>query len=82
LALFAEGTVAQSQLGRIFVSCEFFLARTSPADVQYRRNLVNILLYVAEQCKRYYPVLEIPAMLETFNPILTKDVRVSLTSDT
>lgn len=39
-----------------------------------RRNLVNILLYVAEQCRRYYPVDEIPNMLETFLPILTKDV--------
>ena len=39
-----------------------------------RRNVVNILLYVAEQSKRYYPATEIPAMLETFVPMLTKDV--------
>ena len=40
-----------------------------------RRNVVNILLFVAEQCKRYYPPSEIPDMLSTFLPMLTKDVR-------
>ena len=39
-----------------------------------RRNLVNILLYLAGQCKRYYSPQEIPAMLETFLPLLTKEV--------
>ena len=39
-----------------------------------RRNVVNILLFVAEQCKRYYPPSEIPDMLSTFLPMLTKDV--------
>ena len=42
-----------------------------------RRNVVNILLFVAEQCKRYYPVSEIDDMLSTFLPMLTKDVRIS-----
>lgn len=37
------------------------------------RNVVNIFLYVAEQCKRYFPADDIPEMLETFLPILTKD---------
>ncbi|KAF8078288.1 hypothetical protein FPV67DRAFT_1663041 [Lyophyllum atratum] len=37
------------------------------------RNVVNIFLYVAEQCKRYFPAREIPEMLETFLPLLTKD---------
>jgi proteasome activator subunit 4 len=37
--------------------------------------VVNILLYVAEQSKRYYPATEIAAMLSTFMPMLTKDVR-------
>lgn len=40
----------------------------------YRRNVVNILLFVAEQCRRYYPASEIPDMLSTFITILTKDV--------
>ena len=40
----------------------------------FRRNLVNILLYLAEQCKRYYSPQEIPLMLETFLPLLTKEV--------
>ena len=39
------------------------------------RNMVNILLYVAEQCKTYYPPSEIYIMLETFLPLLTKEVR-------
>ena len=39
-----------------------------------RRNVVNILLFVAEQCKRYYSANEIPDMLSTFLPMLTKDV--------
>ncbi|KDR84826.1 hypothetical protein GALMADRAFT_233236 [Galerina marginata CBS 339.88] len=42
------------------------------------RNLVNILLYVAEQCKRYYPASEIRTMLETFLPILTKDTILTM----
>ena len=40
----------------------------------FRRNLVNILLYLADQCKRYYSPQEIPYMLETFLPLLTKEV--------
>ena len=43
-------------------------------DVYGRRNVVNILLFVAEQCKRYYSANEIPDMLSTFLPMLTKDV--------
>ena len=43
-----------------------------------RRNVVNILLFVAEQCKRYYPPSEIPDMITTFLPMLTKDVRAFL----
>ncbi|KAH9487094.1 Proteasome activator complex subunit 4 [Psilocybe cubensis] len=42
------------------------------------RNLVNILLYVAEQCKRYYPSSEIPVMLETFLPMLTKETILTM----
>jgi proteasome activator subunit 4 len=39
-----------------------------------KRNLNNILLYVAESCKRYFPATDIPDMLGTFLPILTPDV--------
>ncbi|KAF9270517.1 hypothetical protein L218DRAFT_889040 [Marasmius fiardii PR-910] len=42
------------------------------------RNVVNILLYVAEQCKRYYPVDEIQPMLDTFLPLLTQDTILSM----
>jgi len=44
--------------------------------------MVNILLYLAEQCRRYYPTNEIPLMLETFLPMLTKDVRTCNTTIT
>ncbi|TFK41322.1 hypothetical protein BDQ12DRAFT_768249 [Crucibulum laeve] len=37
------------------------------------RNVANILLYVAEQCRRYFPASEIPEMLDTFIPRLTKE---------
>lgn len=37
--------------------------------------MINILLFVAEQSKRYYPASEIPEMMATFLPRLTKDVR-------
>jgi proteasome activator subunit 4 len=38
------------------------------------RNVVNILLYVAEHCRRYYPREEIPAMLDEFLPLITQEV--------
>jgi proteasome activator subunit 4 len=41
------------------------------------RNAVNLLLYVAEKCKRYYPSSEIPVMLDIFLPLFTKNVRES-----
>ncbi|KAF8587289.1 ARM repeat-containing protein [Ramaria rubella] len=37
------------------------------------RNMVNIVLYVAEQCRMYYPPSDIEAMLSTFLPLLTRD---------
>ncbi|CCM01636.1 uncharacterized protein FIBRA_03697 [Fibroporia radiculosa] len=37
------------------------------------RNMNNILLFVAEQCRRYFPADEIPEMLQTFLPLLTKE---------
>ncbi|KAH8835430.1 hypothetical protein DL96DRAFT_1675460 [Flagelloscypha sp. PMI_526] len=37
------------------------------------RNVVNILLYVAEQCQRYFGPDSIQPMLDEFLPILTKD---------
>ena len=40
-----------------------------------RRNVINILLYLADQCKRYYSPEEIPLMLDTFLPLLTNEVR-------
>ncbi|TFK76811.1 hypothetical protein BDN72DRAFT_829977 [Pluteus cervinus] len=37
------------------------------------RNVINLLFYVADQCKRYFPASEIPLMLETFIPLTTKE---------
>ncbi|TFK89763.1 ARM repeat-containing protein [Polyporus arcularius HHB13444] len=42
------------------------------------RNVVNILLFVAEQCKRYFPASEISDMLSTFLPVLTKDTVLTM----
>ncbi|KDQ54780.1 hypothetical protein JAAARDRAFT_134622 [Jaapia argillacea MUCL 33604] len=42
------------------------------------RNVLNILLYVAEQSKRYYPAEEIPEMLDTFFPLLTKETFLTM----
>jgi len=39
--------------------------------------MVNVLLFVAEQSKRYYPASEIPNMLDTFLPLLTVEVSFS-----
>ena len=56
----------------------YLLCYSFPTLTGYcRRNVVNILLFVAEQCKRYYPPSEIPDMLSAFLPLLTKDVRAS-----
>ena len=45
-----------------------------------RRNSVNILLYLAEQVKLYFPSSEIPAMLDTFLPLVTQSARTILFS--
>ncbi|GJE87739.1 proteasome-substrate-size regulator, mid region domain-containing protein [Phanerochaete sordida] len=37
------------------------------------RNVVNVLLFVAEVCRRYYPASEIPEMLSLFTPVITQD---------
>ncbi|KAI0094551.1 ARM repeat-containing protein [Irpex rosettiformis] len=37
------------------------------------RNVVNVLLFVAETCRRYFSPLEIPDMLSTFLPMVTQD---------
>ncbi|EPQ60983.1 hypothetical protein GLOTRDRAFT_53630 [Gloeophyllum trabeum ATCC 11539] len=42
------------------------------------RNVINILLYVAELCQRYYPASEIPNMLSTFLPLFTKDTYLTM----
>lgn len=42
------------------------------------RNMINIQLYVAEQCRRYYPANEIAEMLATFLPIVTKETMLTM----
>jgi proteasome activator subunit 4 len=43
-------------------------------DAYSSRNMINLFLYVAERCHRFYPVDEIPAMLEAFTPQFTQEV--------
>lgn len=42
---------------------------------------MNILLYLAEQVKVYFPPSEIPAMLDAFLPLITQSVRATLSFD-
>ncbi|KAH7104315.1 ARM repeat-containing protein [Auriculariales sp. MPI-PUGE-AT-0066] len=42
------------------------------------RNVVNILLFVADLCKRYFPAEQIPNMLDTFIPLLTQESVLSI----
>ncbi len=46
----------------------------NPNRILFRRNVVNIFLYVAERSRYYYPAGEIPEMLETFIPLITQEV--------
>ena len=52
----------------------FFRDMCCPLIMYCRRNVVNILLFVAEQCQRYFSPSEIPDMISAFVPMLTKDV--------
>ena len=54
--------------GSVHRACE------SPVSRLPSRNVVNIFLYVAELCKRYFPAGEIPEILSTFIPLVTQDV--------
>lgn len=40
--------------------------------------MVSLLLYVAEHCNRYFARDSIGDMLQTFIPLLTRDVSVNL----
>jgi len=41
------------------------------------RNMINIFLYIAEHCSRYFSPNDIPDMLAAFIPLVTKDVSSS-----
>ncbi|TDL28791.1 hypothetical protein BD410DRAFT_863415 [Rickenella mellea] len=43
-----------------------------------KRNVVNILLYLAEESKRYFPTDDIPEMLSTFLPLLTQNTILTI----
>ncbi|KIJ68675.1 hypothetical protein HYDPIDRAFT_106916 [Hydnomerulius pinastri MD-312] len=45
---------------------------------QTNRNLNNILLYVAENCRSYFPASDIPDMLDTFLPMFTPDTTLTM----
>lgn len=42
--------------------------------------MINILLYLAEQCNHYYPTSEVGEMLSTFLPLLTREVSAPVCS--
>ncbi|KAA1468528.1 hypothetical protein DENSPDRAFT_833844 [Dentipellis sp. KUC8613] len=42
------------------------------------RNVGNILVFVAEKCRRYYPAEEIPEMLSTFIPLVTQSTFLTM----
>ncbi|KAL4243149.1 BLM10 family protein [Abortiporus biennis] len=42
------------------------------------RNMINIYLFLAEHCCRYFPTREIPVMLETFLPLITKETILTM----
>lgn len=73
LACYAEGTLAQEAAPRIFVSGAVHMNEYL-TSIACRRNMINILLFIAEHCRRYFPSSEIPNMLSTFIPLITKDV--------
>lgn len=49
-------------------------------SIIFRRNVVNIMLFIADSCKRYFSADEVPHMLEEFLPLLTKEVSYISTS--
>lgn len=77
LAHHAERTLAQETSPRVLVSNLSVLIGQSLIRGD-RRNMVNITLFLAEHCKRYYPSEEIPIMLSTFIPLVTKDVSLQV----
>ncbi|KAH8100456.1 ARM repeat-containing protein [Cristinia sonorae] len=42
------------------------------------RNMINILLFIAEHCSRYYCASEIPDMLHAFLPMVTNDTILTM----
>lgn len=71
----AQGIVPQEAWFRHVVNIfDIHLSWVIPLMDDPSRNMVNIILYVAEQCKIYYPPSEIEPMLNMFLPLLTRDV--------
>lgn len=66
---------------RLLVSCFLHPADVRALQISCRRNLVNILLYLAEMCRRYFPAEEISEMLSTFIPLVTSEVCHNRASD-
>ena len=50
------------------------LSNQYPKGILFRRNVVNIFLYMAERSRCYYPAGDIPEMLEKFIPLITQEV--------
>ena len=51
------------------------------SHVLFRRNVVNVLLFVAQVARTYFPGSDARDMLDTFLPMVTKEVRFSVRAD-
>ena len=78
MARLAEGALAQASSPRFFV-CIRGLSTRNRAQSIHRRNVINVLLFVAQVARRYFPGSEAQEMLATFLPMVTKEVSCALT---
>lgn len=70
-----EGTLAAYSIAGQLVSFYVSLGRIK-LSISFRRNMINILMYLAEHCKAHFSPADVPEMLDTMLPLLTKEVRV------
>jgi hypothetical protein len=71
-----ERAMAQRSVDTSLVRVDLLPIYPDFSIIAHSRNVVNLLLYLAEHCNYYYPKQDIPAMLETFIPLTTQDVRM------
>lgn len=81
MACYAEGAVAEAEITRPLVRyhSSYIVVFSSSPNILSSRNVINVLLFVAQVARRYFPGSEAQEMLETFLPIVTKEVSASYT---